>query len=113
MSRTATGLRAWVLQRVTAVYIGIFSIYLLGVLLISPPADWPEWRALFATASMSIAAGLYLLAILLHAWVGVRDILIDYVKPFGPRLILLSLVGLVLLGCGLWGLQTLMLLRLN
>jgi succinate dehydrogenase / fumarate reductase membrane anchor subunit len=38
-----------------------------------------------------------------------RDILLDYIRPLGLRLVVLALVGLVLAGCGIWGMQTLLL----
>ncbi|RMG38018.1 MAG: succinate dehydrogenase, hydrophobic membrane anchor protein [Gammaproteobacteria bacterium] len=113
MSRTASGLKAWVLQRATAVYIGLFSLYFLLQMLLAPPDDWVQWRALFAATPMAVAMLVFMLAILLHAWVGVRDVLIDYVKPFWLRLSLLTLIALILVACGLWTLQLLILARLN
>jgi succinate dehydrogenase / fumarate reductase membrane anchor subunit len=44
---------------------------------------------------------------LLHAWVGMRDILMDYIKPTGLRLALEVLVILVLVGCAGWAVQIL------
>lgn len=113
MSRTASGLKAWALQRATAVYIALFSLYLLFLMLLAPPAGWAKWRGLFSATPMWVGTLLYVLAILLHAWVGVRDVLIDYVKPFGLRLALLTLIGITLVACGLWALQSLILVRLN
>ena len=113
MSRTASGLRAWLLQRVTAVYIGLFSLYLVGRLLLAPPADWNAWRDLYRQDLMGLATLLFAVAVLLHAWVGIRDVLIDYVKPFGLRLLMLVLVASGLLACGLWVLEILMRVRIG
>lgn len=112
MSRTASGLKAWVLQRATAIYIALFTIVLLGVLLFHPPRGYGEWRDWFADPPVGIATLVYVVAILLHAWVGVRDILIDYVRPLALRVFLLALVALGLLACGLWASQSLILVRL-
>ena len=112
MSRKASGLKAWVLQRATAIYIGLFSIVLLAVLLFDPPRDYAQWRDWFADPLIGITTLVYVVAILLHAWVGIRDILIDYVKPLGLRVTLLALVALGLLACGLWASQSLILVRL-
>jgi len=44
-----------------------------------------------------------------HSWIGIRDIILDYAAGAGWRLLLLTLVGLVLAGCGLWALRVLLL----
>jgi succinate dehydrogenase, hydrophobic membrane anchor protein len=49
-----------------------------------------------------VAFGLFALALLLHAWIGVRDVILDYVKPPALRLALLAAVALFLLANGLW-----------
>ncbi len=113
MSRTASGLRAWILQRITAIYLGLFTLYLLIRLLGGGHGDWQSWHALFAQPLMSVATLLYVLALLLHAWIGVRDVLIDYVHPLALRVTLLSLVGFGLAACGLWAAQTLLLARMS
>ena len=43
-----------------------------------------------------------LLSFVYHAWVGVRDIWMDYIKPVGIRLALQIFTILWLLGCGIW-----------
>ena len=112
MSRKASGLKAWVLQRASAIYIGLFTLFFLLVMLFAPPRDYAQWRDWFADPLIGIATLVYIIAILLHAWVGIRDVLIDYIKPLGLRVTLLALVALGLLGCGLWASQSLILVRL-
>lgn len=102
MSRQATGLRAWVLQRITAVYVGLYIIYLLIVFIVSPPDSFEYWRDWVGNPVSGIALLLFFASVLLHAWVGLRDILIDYVQFSTLRITLLSLIGLGLVGCGLW-----------
>jgi succinate dehydrogenase / fumarate reductase membrane anchor subunit len=45
---------------------------------------------------------LFVVALLIHAWVGIRDVLIDYVHPIMARVTLLSLFAIGFVGCGLW-----------
>ena len=71
-------------------------------------SDYLQWRQLFAGSAMKIGTLLFFAAVLLHAWVGVRDILIDYVHKLPARLFLLSVVGLSLLACAAWVLQILL-----
>lgn len=112
MSRTASGLKAWAIQRITAIYIGVFALYLLLTMLFAMPDDYVAWRAWFANPAMGIATLLFVLSVLMHAWVGVRDVLLDYVKPIAVRSSLLALVALGLVACGLWAAQSLILVRL-
>ena len=102
MSREASGLRAWYLQRLTALYLGVYLICLLGILLFSPPQNRGDWVDWLAGPFGSLASMLFVLSLLLHAWIGVRDVLIDYVKPLAVKLALLSLVLLYMVACGLW-----------
>ena len=62
------------------------------------------WRDLFAHGWMRVATLLFIVSLAWHAWVGVRDILMDYIKPDGLRLAL-QVLTLLLLGdlCRLGG----------
>lgn len=112
MSRKASGLKAWAIQRLTAIYIALFSLYLLTVLLFSAPDGYPEWKAWMGGPVVSVATLLYIVSILMHAWIGVRDVLIDYVHPIAIRAALLGVIGLSLIAMGLWAAQALILVRL-
>ena len=86
MSRQASGLKAWLVQRVTALYLAIFLAYLLGHFALNAPADH---AALLAWVNRPLVAGgllLFVPVLLAHAWVGIRDVLIDYVHPLGAGL---------------------------
>ncbi len=109
MSRGAQGLRAWLVQRVTAVYLGLFTLYLLFHMLTSAPADFTQWSAWMGCPLVAIGMAMYIIAMLMHAWVGIRDVLIDYVHPVSVRLPLLGAMAFLLLGCGLWALRALLL----
>ena len=102
MSRQASGLKAWLVQRVTALYLAIFLAYLLGHFALNAPADH---AALVAWVNRPLVAGgllLFVPVLLAHAWVGIRDVLIDYVHPLGARVGLLALFGFLFLASGLW-----------
>jgi succinate dehydrogenase / fumarate reductase membrane anchor subunit len=48
---------------------------------------------------MKLLTFLAILSLLFHAWVGVRDIWMDYIKPVGIRLTLQVLTALWLIAC--------------
>lgn len=50
---------------------------------------------------MNVAAFLFLGALLTHAWVGLRDVTLDYIKLLSARVAVLTLIALALLGAGI------------
>ena len=113
MSRQASGLKAWVVQRVTAVYLALFGVYMVFRFAVSPPADFETWRLWLATPVISVAVLLFFFALLLHAWVGIRDVLIDYVPLLPARVVLLALFAVGLVAAGLWVAQVVILTRVT
>ena len=57
-------------------------------MLVQKPAGYLGWFAVFSPAWMKVATLTFIASLLYHAWVGVRDIWMDYVKPTGLRLVL-------------------------
>jgi succinate dehydrogenase / fumarate reductase membrane anchor subunit len=82
------GVRDWLAQRITAVVllVGLAAAFL--AVLMAGGLDYPAWSAVFASQPARILAELVGLALCWHAWIGVRDIWMDYVKPPGLRLAL-------------------------
>ena len=111
MSRQASGLKAWVIQRLSAVYVALFGSYLVIRLIVAPPGDYQAFLTWVAAPWVTLCLLLYVPLLMLHAWVGVRDVLIDYIKPSALRMGLLSLFALMLLASGLWAAQAVVLAR--
>lgn len=99
-SHTGTG--TWLVQRATAVALAILLPVLTIRLVAALPVDSEGWRALFAPAWARVAWLAAALALALHAWIGMRDVLMDYVKPVALRLLLYFVVIGVLAGSVLW-----------
>jgi succinate dehydrogenase / fumarate reductase membrane anchor subunit len=91
------GWKDWLVQRVTAVVMALYTVLFLGIVLWNGGIDHALWQALFAHAAFKLVTFVFMLALVWHAWIGVRDIWMDYVKPVGVRLLLevLTLVALV------------------
>jgi succinate dehydrogenase / fumarate reductase membrane anchor subunit len=90
----------------------LFVLFLLGSLALQPLHTFPQWHAWLAQTGTSVAFLTFSVALLSHMWVGLRDVLLDYVKPAGLRLSLLTAVALGLLGLGIWLLSILLRLQL-
>ncbi len=112
MSRAAQGLRAWLLQRLSAVYLALYILIMPALMFNRDLSGYAAWRAWFGQPSTGVASAIFALALLLHAWVGMRDVLIDYVRIVWLRLTLLALFALLLLGSLIWVLRALLLAAL-
>ena len=101
------GLRGWIAQRVTAVVMVVYSALILSVVAGLPRMDYWQWKVLWQTPLVRYASVLFMGSLLLHAWVGVRNIFMDYVKNAALRLTLYVLVIGALLGYAAWSVQIL------
>lgn len=102
MSWRAQGMRTWLLQRLTAVYMLLYAVGFGFYIYQHDVVDYNSWRALFTHPVANLATGLFFFAVLYHAWVGVRDILIDYVHNTAMRFILWVVITMGLILLGLW-----------
>jgi succinate dehydrogenase / fumarate reductase membrane anchor subunit len=101
------GLRDWLAQRITAAIMAVYTVIVLAVLIGGAPISYAVWKDLFAQGWMRVATLLFAASLAWHAWVGVRDILMDYVKPAGLRLALEVLVVLTIAAYVGWTIQIL------
>lgn len=102
VSGTRNGTVAWLLQRISAVLIVLLGGMLIVLYFRHAPFDHARWRAAFDTPWVAILTWLWAGNVALHAAIGLRDILIDYVRPVGLRLMLETVVGLALTGYLIW-----------
>jgi succinate dehydrogenase / fumarate reductase membrane anchor subunit len=102
------GLRDWLAQRVTAVLMALFTVALLAqVLFTKGDIGYDKWAGIFSTQWMKLLTFVVILSMAWHAWVGVRDIWMDYVKPVGVRLLLQVATLVWLVACAGWAVQVL------
>ncbi len=98
-----SGLAAWLVQRLSAVYMGLFILAMGAFLLTTPNLDYARWHALFSQPLLGITTTMFFLALLLHGWVGMRNVILDYSgQSPSMRLLLLSLLGGWLIALGIW-----------
>ena len=90
------GLRDWLAQRITAAIMAVYTVILLVVLVGGMPITYPVWKDLFAQGWMRVATLLFAVSLAWHAWVGMRDILMDYIQADGLRLALQIFVLLLI-----------------
>ena len=101
------GMRDWLSQRITAVLMALFTIVLLVQLIFGGPLGYERWAGIFAAQWMKVLSFVVFISLGWHAWVGMRDIWMDYVKPVALRLALQVATIVWLVGCMGWAVQVL------
>ncbi|SEQ66720.1 succinate dehydrogenase / fumarate reductase membrane anchor subunit [Amphritea atlantica] len=102
-----SGLYDWMIQRVTAVVLLAFTVFMIGYMLFNPDLDYQQWKELFECTSMRIFTLMALLSMAAHAWIGMWSISTDYIKPTGIRFLFQSACGLLTFIYVVWGIQIL------
>ncbi len=100
------GVAGFIGQRVTSVVLTLW-VLLVGVSVLFGPLSYDKWAGLFAPLWMKVITLVALLSLLYHAWIGVRNIWMDYVTPLWARLSLQTITVLWLVACGVWSVQIL------
>jgi succinate dehydrogenase / fumarate reductase membrane anchor subunit len=96
------GLKDWLVQRLTAIVMALYTLLWLGIAVYHGGVDYALWQALFASTAFRVATAVFGLALLWHAWVGMRDIWMDYVKPTAARVAVEMATVVALLGYAGW-----------
>ena len=99
------GLKDWLAQRVTGVIMAVFTLVMFAAALGGAMASHEAWQAFMANGLIRFLSFLFIVSLCYHAWVGVRDIWMDYVKPAGVRLALQVFTIVWLVGCAGWAVQ--------
>lgn len=97
------GTRDFIVQRTSAVVMGLYTIALVLYAIFVPTLDFESWRAffIFNVGMMPLGkmlASLAFLALAWHAWIGARDIFMDYARADGLRLLLQLIAALWAVG---------------
>ena len=102
------GLRDWLSQRVTAGLMAVLTLVVLAQVIFNKgPIGYDKWAGIFASQWMKVLTFTVILALLYHVWVGMRNVLMDYIKPVGIRLALQIFTIVWLVGCTGWAVQVL------
>lgn len=101
-SSSHSGLGEWVWQRLSAVYLGLFVFYVTLRFWFWPVADFAAWQAWFTLPVVRIAWLLAFASLLIHAWIGIRSVFLDYLQSFRLRFMVSTLFALGLIACGFW-----------
>lgn len=104
-----SGLSDWLIQRISAVILAAFTVFLAVFILVNPDLSYSKWNALFDLTWVKIFTLITVLSVVGHAWVGLWTVATDYIKAALIRFIFLCVVGttlfvyLIITATALWG----------
>lgn len=100
---TGKGLQEWKWQRLSAIILLLYTLYLGGVVVYQAPISYEVWHGIFVHPIMRLWTLFALLCLIIHAWIGIWTVLTDYVKPLWIRYTIQTGILFVLFGFLLWG----------
>lgn len=102
-----SGMWAWLIQRFSGIYIGLYILVVAVLVALGDDLTAARWQELFASPLMQAAASVFIVALLFHAWIGLRDVVLDYIHPIAIKIPVLLLILAMLLASGFWFLRAL------
>jgi succinate dehydrogenase / fumarate reductase membrane anchor subunit len=99
------GLMDWLAQRVTAIVMAAYTVIIFAAALGGATASREAWQAFMAHGFIRYISFLFIVSLCWHAWVGIRDIWMDYLNSAALRLILHVVTLLALVGYAGWAIQ--------
>ena len=109
-----SGLYDWMVQRVTAIVMAAYVVFLVGYILYTPVVGYEQWQELYSSLCMRVFSLITLLSVLSHAWIGLWAVLTDYIterlmgaKATVMRMLIQMVLGLTTLTYAVWGIEIL------
>ena len=102
-----SGVTDWLIQRISALVLGAYSICVLGFFVLGAPITFPSWQASILSTPIKIFTLMALVSMLAHAWIGLWTVATDYIKPLGLRMAFHGFYALALFAMLVWGVDSL------
>lgn len=82
------GVHDWILLRATAIIMTLYTLYMVGFFAFGPELTYQSWIAFWGQTSNKVFTMLALVCVLIHAWIGMWQVLTDYIKPTVLRMLM-------------------------
>ncbi|MDH3327341.1 MAG: succinate dehydrogenase, hydrophobic membrane anchor protein [Gammaproteobacteria bacterium] len=112
MSWRAGGIRPWIVQRLSAVAMAIILCAFTLSVAMSAPENFQDWQDFIGGSIWNTAIILFWVSLFVHAWVGIRDVIMDYIHHDGLRFTILAFFAFFLISMTIWMLK-IMILAVN
>lgn len=108
-----SGWRDWLVQRVTALLMAAYTIFIIIYLVSAQPISYDSWHQLMNHVTMKLFTFIVVISLLWHAWIGLWTVFTDYVKNRPLRFFLQVVVILLLVAYLVWAFEILWLAPLR
>lgn len=98
-----SGVSDWIIQRVSAVILAVYIVFVVGYVIVKSPVNYEQWVALFSCTVFKVFTLLMLLSLIAHAWIGLWTIATDYLHHAGVRFLFLLICALTVFVYLVWG----------
>jgi len=105
MTWRAGGIRPWILQRLSAVFMVVVLVLFFFKLIVNGPSNYSAWHQWMSDSFWNTLVIMFWLSLIGHAWIGIRDVVMDYIHPDGIRFAVLSVFGFYLAAMTIWMLK--------
>lgn len=99
-----SGTHDFILLRASAIIMALYTIFMVSFLVAADTLNYAVWTNLFAHLGMKIFTMLALTSVLIHGWIGIWQVITDYVKISGLRAFIQFVVSVALIVYWLAGL---------
>jgi len=107
-----SGLYDWLVQRVSAVVLAAYTLFIVGVVVCTPELVFAEWKELFGQLWVRVFSLLALVSLAAHAWIGLWAVLTDYItvrlmgeKATVIRLVVQAVLAVINVTYVVWGIE--------
>ncbi|MFD2180108.1 succinate dehydrogenase, hydrophobic membrane anchor protein [Veronia pacifica] len=75
------GIHDFILIRATAIIMTLYTFFMVGYFAVGQDLSYELWLDFFSKTSTKVFTVLALFSVLIHAWIGMWQVLTDYIKP--------------------------------
>ncbi|WP_193778093.1 succinate dehydrogenase, hydrophobic membrane anchor protein [Psychrobacter sp. FDAARGOS_221] len=102
---TGSGSRDWIMQRISAVVLAVYAVVMVAFFLFNGDVGYEQWKMFIMSMPMRLLSLLAIVALAVHAWVGMWTVFTDYVKSTGMRIVLQAAMIIAILVYLFWGIM--------
>lgn len=100
---TGSGSRDWIMQRISAVVLAVYAVVMVAFFLFNGGVGYEQWVMFIMSMPMRLLSLLAIVALAVHAWVGMWTVFTDYIKSTGLRIVLQAAMIIAILVYLFWG----------
>lgn len=100
---TGSGSRDWIMQRISAVVLAVYAVVMVAFFLFNGSVSYEQWVMFIMSMPMRLLSLLAIVALAVHAWVGMWTVFTDYIKSTGLRIVLQAAMIIAILVYLFWG----------